>query len=72
MYINEIIEEIKKEATWVDYSQTRDVILTGDNKEVNKIGVCWVATKEALEEALNKKVKKVYIYSVYLEKTIEI
>ena len=27
MYINEIIEEIKKEATWVDYSQTRDVIL---------------------------------------------
>ena len=39
MYINEIIEEIEKEATWVDYSQTRDVILTGDNKEVNKIGV---------------------------------
>ena len=37
MYINEIIEEIEKEATWVDYSQTRDVILTGDNKEVNKI-----------------------------------
>ena len=28
--------------------------------------------KEALEEALNKKVEKVYIYSVYLEKTIEI
>ena len=71
MYINEIIEKIEKEATWVDYSQTRDVILTGDNKEVNKIGVCWVATKEALEEAKKQDIHFIINHEnfLYLEHT---
>ena len=71
LYIDKIIEEIKKEATWVDYSQTRDVILTGDNKEVNKIGVCWVATKEALEEAKKQDIHFIIDHEnfLYLEHT---
>ena len=43
-----------------------------NNDSVKKYSKQLELYKEALEEALNKKVKKVYIYSVYLEKTIEI
>ena len=46
--------------------------LTREQELVKKYSKQLELYKEALEEALNKKVKKVYIYSVYLEKTIEI
>ncbi|MBR0385599.1 MAG: Nif3-like dinuclear metal center hexameric protein [Erysipelotrichaceae bacterium] len=53
MKIKEIIEEIKKEANWVNYSLTRDVILANpqDDLDVDRIGVCWVATYKVLQEA---------------------
>ena len=50
-----------------------DYVEPGNEQElVKKYSKQLGLYKEALEEALNKKVKKVYIYSVYLEKTIEI
>ena len=50
-----------------------DYVEPGNEQElVKKYSKQLELYKEALEEALNKKVKKVYIYSVYLEKTIEI
>ena len=50
-----------------------DYVEPGNEQElVKKYSKQIELYKEALEEALNKKVEKVYIYSVYLEKTIEI
>jgi len=50
-----------------------DYVEPGNEQElVKKYSKQLELYKEALEEALNKKVEKVYIYSVYLEKTIEI
>ena len=72
LYIDKIIEEIKKDVTWVNYNQTRDVILTGDNKEVNKIGVCWVATKEALEEAKKQDIHFIIDHENFLYWNIHI
>lgn len=55
MDINTIISYINKGANWVDFNQTRDVVMFGDpNQEVNKVGVCWVATIPAIEQAINK------------------
>lgn len=50
-----------------------DYVEPGNEQElVKKYSRQLELYKKALEEALNKKVEKVYIYSVYLEKTIEI
>ena len=50
-----------------------DYVEPGNEQElVKKYSKQLELYKEALEEALNKKVEKVYIYSVYLEKAIEI
>ena len=50
-----------------------DYVEPGNEQElVKKYSKQLELYKEALEEALDKKVKNVYIYSVYLEKVIEI
>ena len=50
-----------------------DYVEPGNEQElVKKYSKQLELYKEALEEALDKKVQNVYIYSVYLEKVIEI
>lgn len=57
MEIRQIIERIEKEGTWVDWQRTRDFILYGNaEKEVDKAGVCWVATKKVIKEAIEKDI----------------
>lgn len=55
MKINRIISTLNKEADWVDFNNTRDVVLFGDaNQIVKNVGVCWVATIPAIEQAIEK------------------
>ena len=50
-----------------------DFVENGREQElVNKYKEQLNLYKQALEEALHRKVDKVYIYSVYLEKEIEV
>jgi putative NIF3 family GTP cyclohydrolase 1 type 2 len=55
MVINEIISYLNEQAHWVDFNQTRDVVLFGDaNQKVSRVGVCWVATIPAINQAIEK------------------
>ncbi len=55
MFIHEIISFLNEGAEWVDFNYTRDVVLFGDpNQEVKKVGVCWVATLPAIEQAISE------------------
>lgn len=55
MRINEIISTLNNQAKWVDFYHTRDVVLFGDeNQAVKNVGVCWVATIPAIEQAIKK------------------
>lgn len=55
MKIKKIIETLTAGASWVDYNETRDIMLFGDDElDVDKIGVCWVATNQAIEQAVEK------------------
>lgn len=53
MKIKEVIALLEKEGSWVNWNQTRDHVLLGDiDNEITKIGVCWVASKQVIEEAI--------------------
>jgi len=55
MEIKEIISYLNKQADWVDFNDTRDVVLFGDsNQQVKKVGVCWVATNSVIQQAIEK------------------
>lgn len=56
MKIQDVIKILEKEGTWVKWNRrTRDHVLYGDaNQEVKKIGVCWVATIQVIEEAIKE------------------
>ena len=55
MQAQEVIDALNKNATWVNYNQTRDIVLFGDpTQDVTKIGVCWVATIEAIQSAIGQ------------------
>jgi putative NIF3 family GTP cyclohydrolase 1 type 2 len=55
MNISEIISYLNSDAKWVNFNQTRDVVMFGDSSQtVNKVGVCWVATLPAIEQAIKK------------------
>lgn len=56
MRIKDITTMLEKEGTWVSRDiVTRDHILFGsDETEVTKIGVCWVATKKVILEAIKQ------------------
>lgn len=52
MKVNDILTALQAKQTWVNWNQTRDHIIAGDeNQEVKGIGVCWVATFQVIEEA---------------------
>ncbi len=55
MKVKDIIELLEKQGTWVNWDQTRDHLLHGDeNRETKRIGVCWMLTNQALEEAIHQ------------------
>lgn len=54
MKIQHIIDWLESRAPWVNYHKTRDIVYCGDtDKDVNTVGVCWVATRRALQQAAN-------------------
>ena len=57
MNIDTIIAALNKNADWVDFNYTRDVVMFGDsNQKVTKVGVCWVATIPAIEQAIKQDI----------------
>jgi putative NIF3 family GTP cyclohydrolase 1 type 2 len=55
MYIKKIISYLNEHADWVDFNKTRDVVLFGDaNQKVRHVGVCWVATMQVINQAIEK------------------
>lgn len=52
MKIKEVIAHLQTQGTWVNWDKTRDVVLYGKtDKEITKMGVCWVATKDVVKQA---------------------
>lgn len=58
MQIMDVIQHLEEQGTWVNWEfQTRDHVLFGDkNQEIKKIGVCWVATKQVIQEAIDNDI----------------
>ncbi len=53
MKIKDIIEFLNQDADWVDFNNTRDIVLFGDlDQDIIKVGVCWVATMPAINQAI--------------------
>ncbi len=52
MKISDIIEFLRADAPWLDSNETRDILLCGnEDTQIQKIGVCWVATNQAISLA---------------------
>ncbi|MDD6467158.1 MAG: Nif3-like dinuclear metal center hexameric protein [Erysipelotrichaceae bacterium] len=52
MKVKEVIEHLQAKGTWVNWDKTRDIVLYGKtDKEITKMGVCWVATKDVIRQA---------------------
>jgi putative NIF3 family GTP cyclohydrolase 1 type 2 len=67
MIIQDIIKKVQDRATWVDYEHTRDVILYGDaNKDVDSMGICWVATNKALKQAVEENIHFIITHENFL------
>lgn len=58
MIVQEVIALLQKQGTWLNFDyQTRDRLLWGENThEVTRIGICWVATMEAIQKAMDLKI----------------
>jgi len=57
MKVSEVIIHLESKGSWVNWGKTRDVVLFGDtDKEITKIGVCWVASIPAIEQAIESRV----------------
>lgn len=57
MKIRKILDLLESQGEWVNRSYTRDRILFGnDQKDVNKVIVCWVATKDIIHYAIEHDV----------------
>lgn len=53
MKIKQMIDEMNQGASWMNPNETRDIILCGSaDREVGKVGVCWVATNKAIDQAI--------------------
>ena len=52
MKVIDVIKHLESVGYWVNWDKTRDVVLHGSvDKEITKMGVCWVATKSVVEQA---------------------
>ncbi len=58
MKINEIIADLKATGSWVKWNRaTRDRFLFDDiDQTVTGIGVCWVASEKAIQQAIKQNV----------------
>lgn len=57
MEIKNIIGLLEEQGSWVDWQRTRDMILHGRaHRDVDRMGVCWVATRRAIEEAVRRDI----------------
>lgn len=55
MQVKEIIQILEKQGYWVNWDKTRDHLIHGDlSQSVNRIGVCWMATFQVIQEAQEK------------------
>ncbi|MEA5027090.1 MAG: Nif3-like dinuclear metal center hexameric protein [Erysipelotrichaceae bacterium] len=55
--IDEIITFFHQQGNWVDWDQTRDVVLIGSTERlIQKIGTCWVLTNQALDQAIEQDI----------------
>ena len=55
MQVKEIIQILEKQGYWVNWDKTRDHLIHGDlSQSVNRIGVCWMATFQVIQEAHQK------------------
>lgn len=65
MQIIDVIQHLEEQGTWVNRAyQTRDHILFGDShQEIERVGVCWVATKQVIQEAI----KKIFILLLHMK-----
>ncbi len=54
--VQDVIDLFEQEGTWVDWQgKTRDHLLVGEElQEVKRIGVCWVASRYAVMEAIKQ------------------
>ena len=72
MKINEIITHLVKEGTWVNWDKTRDVVLFGEtDKEITNVGVCWILTDKAIDQAIKHNINFVVTHEncFYFEST---
>ena len=66
MKAQEVVDYLNHQGTWVDFDKTRDIFLLGDpNQEITKIGVSWVATLPAIEEAIKLGVNFIISHENY-------
>jgi len=57
MKVMDVIQLLEKEGTWIrsDF-KTRDHLLHGsEDAQIHTVGVCWVATTQAIQEAARHK-----------------
>ena len=57
MKIQDIIDYLESDASWVNWRRTRDHVLFGNSdKPVTGIGVCWVLTHQAIDMAVENNI----------------
>ena len=67
MLISEIISELRKDTPWVNYDKTRDVYLVkNDDLDVDKIGVCWTASMQVLNRAVEEGIHLIISHENFL------
>lgn len=54
----DIITHLEQQGTWVHWDKTRDYVLYGEaNKQIERVGVCWVATIPAIKQAIEQDIQ---------------
>ena len=72
MKIGEIINHLESRGSWVDFDHTRDLLYCGETgREVDKVGVCWVATRKLLQKAAEEGIHFIISHEnfLYVEST---
>ncbi len=58
MKIKNIIEFLSKDAYWMNPNETRDILFCGrEEQDVTRVGVCWTATNQAVDQAIEQGVQ---------------
>lgn len=69
---NEVISHLEQLGTWVNWDKTRDVVLFNESdKMIERIGVCWILTDKALDQAIANDIKFIVTHEncFYFEST---